>query len=242
MNDIEVTWSKISSNKGELTFKSDVEGIATTYANLYRRSLLQSTPSMAVAAIRCEVDGSYSKNLFQMIPGLTDSLIELNSRLHNATFDIDSDSDSFIISMGLKGKVMLSDICDTNKYVVSKGDLNKISLVSEDITLTSVVGNHEILLDIFFKRGSGFSQKDVNTQLLEDLCGNQETDTWIVTDSQHRGVLNVSYHASTRLGKQTIVLGITSFQNNIDEVVNGCTERIIAQLSKITGITDVSVQ
>lgn len=245
MSNMEVTWNKTSGNSGELTFKSDVEGVATTYANLYRRALLQSTPNMAVAAIRCKVDGSYSKNLFQLIPGMTDSLIDVNSKLHNATFNItNKDVDSFILSFSLSGKVMLSDICDNNKCTVVQGDidLSEIELISEDAILTSVVGNHNIVIDIFFKNGVGYLQRDVNTQSLEAIVGQSEVGTWIVTDSQHRGVVSVTYNCTNRLGKQIIVLGVTSFQNNIEEVISNCTDLIKSQLDFVSRSVKYSVE
>ena len=242
MNNLDVTWNKTGGNSGVLKFVSDIEGVATTYANLYRRVLLQSTPSMAIAAIRCLVDDKPCKNLFQAVPGLTDSLIDINNKLHNATFDVSYEDEgdeknvkSFTVSIALNGKTMVSDLCgDKANLIADSEDDIKLSLVSKDETLTNVVGNHSIMLQMFFVKGSGYSQRDINKQTLEAVVGSSELDSWIVTDSQHRSVVNISYNVTNRLGKQIIELGVTSFQNNIEDVINHCTEIIVGQVSKIT--------
>ena len=232
MSEVDMTYNKTSDSSCDMTFKSDVEGIATTYANLYRRVLLQSTPRISVAGICCKVNGNYVKNFFEIIPGLTGSLIDINMALHNAVFDFEGASDKFILTISLTGRTNLSDICDESKCVVHYGDVSSIKLLSQDRLLANVVGNNTITLDIFFMMGTGYSQKDVNTQELSELIGDDQVKNWIVTDSQHRGVANVAYHNEVRLGKQTVTLSVKSHQNDIDSIIDGCTKRIIGQLQE----------
>lgn len=231
MSDVTMTYNKTSSDSCELEFKSEVEGIATTYGNLYRRVLLQSTPCFSVAGLRCRYNGKCAKNFFEIIPGMTTSLINVNTALFNAVFDVDCEDDYVILSVDLENTVKLSDICNMDKVIIRNNtDDIKILLKSQDTTLTTVVGSNNITLDIFLRRGVGFSNRDVNIEALKTIVGEDEAKTWIVSDSQHRGVVSTSYHNEVRLGKQTVKLEVKSHQNNIDEVIHGCTETIIAQL------------
>ena len=115
-------------------------------------------------------------------------------------------------------------------------DLEDISmrLISKDSTLASVVSGKVIELEIFFRKGVGFLQKDINTQALKRIVEDSEINDWIVTDSQHRGVVSVSYNVANTLGRETVTLGVKSYNNNIGEVVRSCTENIIGQLSKFS--------
>jgi len=227
MNGIKIKYSNISSNSCTLEFKSDVEGVATTYANLYRRVLLQSTPRYSVAGIRCCANGNYAKNFFEVVPGLTTSLIDINTSLFNAVFNIEGGSDIIILSIELDGTVRLSDFCDMSKVSVKFGtDFDNIDLVSQDKPITSVIGNNNVTLDIFLRKSVGFSNKDVNIEALKEVIGENELRTWIVGDSQHRGVVSVSYHSNVILGRQTVTMEVKSHENNIEEVVRGCTEHI----------------
>lgn len=228
--------NEISSNECNLVFKSDVEGIALTYANLYRRVLLQNTPYMSVAGIKCCVDGSYIRNFFEVVPGLTGSLIDISTLLHNSVFDIENDTDctEVIIKTSLKGKVSLSDIVKDGNFTARNGEDISMRLISKDSTLASVVSGKVIELEIFFRKGVGFLQKDINTQALKRIVEDSEINDWIVTDSQHRGVVSVSYNVANTLGRETVTLGVKSYNNNIGEVVRSCTENIIRQLNKFS--------
>lgn len=234
VNDVTMIFEGVSGNSCNLTFKSDVVGAATTYANLYRRSLLQNVPCISVAGICCKYGEVSCKNIFEVVPGLTGSLVDINSKLHNAVFNIDTDDEAVIISVTFTGMIKLSDLCKSGSYHVVSGDIGDggIELISNDSVLASVVGGKEMTLDIFLKRGVGYSPKDVNTQILTGLIGEDLVKNWIVTDSQHRGVLNVSYNEETRLGRQTITLGVKSYQDNIAAIVDNCTTSIIEQLSR----------
>lgn len=237
MDSVNMKFEKHSSNTCSLIFTSEVEGIATTYANLYRRSLLQSVPSISVAGIRCYADGAYIKNLFEVVPGLTCSLLDINTRLHSAKFDIDAECDKFVLTICISDVLKMSDLCNSGKYVIGDGldsKVKSIQLMSEDLELAKVVGGVDITLDIFFKRGVGYSPKDINKQTLGELLGasmdNSKLKDWIITDSQHRGVNSVSYNTEQGVGGQTIILGVSSYQNNIESIVNNCTDKIINQL------------
>lgn len=220
-------YRKTGSDMCTLVFKSNVEGIATTYANLYRRSLLQSTPKFSVAGIRCNSNGNYAKNFFEIVPGMTTSLTDVYMGLFNAVYDIDCDSDNIILSVVLSDGFNLSDLCDKEKTSPKFGtDCNSIQLVSSDRKLTSVVGNNNIIIDVYLKRSVGFLGKDINIESLKRIVGDSNMSTWIVCDSQHRGVASVSYNSDTKLGRQTVTLDVKSHQNNIEEVIRGCTEHI----------------
>ena len=230
--DVTMSFEKTSSDSCILEFKSDVEGIATTYANLYRRTLLQSTPCYSVAGLRCSANGKYAKNFFEILPGMTASMVDINTTLYNAVFDIDSDDNVIIISIELGGKTMLSDITDKSKISVKYGtSVDSITLRSQDKVLTNVVGNNNITLDIFLKKGVGFSNRDVNLEALKTVVSDSEIKSWIVGDSQHRGVMNVSYHSDVRLGKQTIKMEVKSYQNNIESVIDNCTKHILKNMN-----------
>lgn len=225
--DINMEYRKTGSDTCTLVFKSNVEGIATTYANLYRRSLLQSTPKFSVAGIRCNSNGNYAKNFFEIVPGMTTSLTDVYMGLFNAVYDIDCDSDNIILSVVLSDGFNLSDLCDKEKTSPKFGtDYNSIKLVSSDRKLTSVVGNNNIIIDVYLKRSVGFLGKDINIESLKRIVGDSNMSTWIVCDSQHRGVASVSYNSDTKLGRQTVTLDVKSHQNNIEEVIRGCTEHI----------------
>lgn len=231
MNDIKCVYNEISPNMCELSFISEVQGIATTYANLYRRALLQGTPILSVAGIKCTSNGHVYRNLFEIVPGVSNSLIDINTMLHTAVFDIDTDCDDIVLTINIAGTVKLSDIC--NKYVVSYGDIGDggINLVSEDKVLTTVVDDRSLTLDIYLKKGVGFSPKDINTQSFIDALGNSNINDWIISDSKHSGIVSVSYHDEVVLGKQTVVLGITSYKNQIRTIVQECRDRVVSQLN-----------
>ena len=226
-------YRKTGSDTCTLVFKSNVEGIATTYANLYRRSLLQSTPKFSVAGIRCNSNGNYAKNFFEIIPGMTTSLTDVYMSLFNAVYDIDCESDNIILSVVLSDGFNLSDLCDKEKTSPKFGtDYNSIQLVSPDKKITSVVGNNNIIIDVYLKRSVGFLGKDINVESLKRIVGDSDISTWIVCDSQHRGVASVSYNSDTKLGRQTVTLDVKSHQNNIEEVIRGCTEHIKKIITK----------
>lgn len=236
--DINMEYRKTGSDTCTLVFKSDVEGVATTYANLYRRSLLQSTPKFSVAAIRCNSNGSFAKNFFEIIPGMTTSLTDVYMSLFNAVYDIECDSDNLIISIELSGNFNLTDLCNRDIAVPKFGtDFDSISLVSSDKRVATVVGNNSITLDIYFKRSVGFLNKEVNIESLKRIVGESNISTWIVCDSRHRGVASVSYNSDTKLGRQTITMDVKSHQNNIDEVIRGCTEHIKKNILKFEEVT-----
>lgn len=235
MSNVEMKFNKLNSSSCELVIKSEVEGIATTYASLYRRMLLQSTPCYSVAGIRCKANGKFVKNFFESVPNLTGSLIELNTILHNAKFDIVSEDKYIVLTLELKNKVMLSDLCDPAKTVVSHGSIQGFTLESKDEILATVAGEGDIVLDIFLMEGIGYSQKDVNTQALSNVLGSDAAKDWMITDSQHKGVHNVSYHNDVRLGKQTVKLVVTSHINGIEETIRSCTDTIINQLEEFKG-------
>lgn len=228
---VTMTYNRTSSDSCELVFKSDVEGIATTYANLYRRSLLQSTPIYSVAATRCKYNGNYANNFFEIIPGLTGSLLEINTMLTKAVFDIKSEDSDIVLSLPLTQKTMLSNVCDLGKVSVLNGDIDEISLVSQDKILATVVGTNHVIIDIYIRKGVGYIQKDLNKIALEEVVGADGTEHWMVIDSQHRGVVSVGYHNEVRLGKQIITLDVKSHQSNIDEVIKGCTKNIADQMN-----------
>ena len=52
------------------------------------------------------------------MPGLTGSLIDISTLLHNSVFDIENDTDctEVIIKTSLKGKVSLSDIVKDGNF------------------------------------------------------------------------------------------------------------------------------
>lgn len=231
-------YRKTGSDTCTLVFKSNVEGIATTYANLYRRSLLQSTPKFSVAGIRCNSNGNYAKNFFEIIPGMTTSLIDVYMSLFNAVYDIDCEGDSIILSVVLSDGFNLSDLCDKEKTSPKFGtDYNSIQLVSQDKKVTAVVGNNNITIDVYLKRSVGFLSKDINVESLKRIVGDSNISTWIVCDSQHRGVASVSYNSDTKLGRQTVTLDVKSHQNNIEEIIRGCTEHIKKIITKFEEVT-----
>lgn len=225
-----MSFYKEGSSNCMLEFHSNVEGIATTYANLYRRVLLQSVPRMAVAGIKCVVDGKVISNLFQVVDGLKGTLLDLNQILHTTVFNVDTEDEDVILSINLDGDFLLSDLTNPENYYVSEGAIRGINLVSDDSLLASVVGNHKIILYIYFRKGIGFIQKDVNTIRLSEVIGDNSVSDWIVSDSQHRGVSKVQYKSDVQLGRQTVTLHINSYEPNIEDIVNNCTLTILEQV------------
>ncbi len=212
----------------EIVFKSDVEGIATTYANLFRRSLLQNVPCMAISGIKCRCSDKYITNFFDVVPNITSSLLSICTKLANARFNTGGYYKPFIVKSVVSGNVTISDVVDNMELVL--GDAESIDLTSKDELLATIVGDGNLELTMFFNNGVGYSPKDKNSQDLSKLISSSEMNDWIVMDSQHHSVISVSYKPSIVLGVQEIVLGVTNSSGQIREVVRGCRENIIKQL------------
>lgn len=217
-----------------ITFKSDVEGVATTYANLMRRALLENVSCMAVAGLRCKVNGKYIQNLFEVVPGFSGSLIDIYTGLHQASLDIESDSDDIIISCNLSGKVTLHSLFNIDSASVLIGNnVTKIDLISEDKVLTNIVGKSDIQIDVYIRRATGFSHRDVNQQALSKIVPDKaELKTWIVTDSKHQSVPLVEYNTKTVLGMQEIKLTVHSNEGSAVDAASECINNIIEQLNR----------
>ena len=215
-------------NSCKIIFKSDIEGIATTYANLFRRSLLQNVPCMAIAGIKCKCSTGYITNYFDVVPNVTSSLLSICTKLTNARFNTRGYSNPFIVKSVISGNVNISDVVKNMEVVV--GDVDSIDLTSKDELLTGIVGGSTIELSMFFNNGVGYSPKDKNIQDLQKIVSAGEMKDWIVTDSQHHSVISVGYKPSVVLGVQEIVLDVVNSSGQIRDVVRGCRDNIIKQL------------
>ena len=222
---------KETSDNGEsceLIFRSETEGIATTYANLFRRSLLQNVPCMSVAGLKCYCSGKFIINFFDVVPNISSSLLDISSKLVNAKFNTYDYDEPFVIKSIVSGNVKISDILSGMEVVV--GDIEKLDLTSKDELLTTIVGGSSIELSLFFNNGVGYSPKDKNKQDLSNIISQSELDKWIVMDSQHHSILTVSYKPSMVLGMQEIVLGIVNSSGQVKEIIRGCKDNILKQL------------
>ena len=221
--------------QGTLTFESEVEGIAMTYANLYRRCLLQSVPSYSVCAIKCSyMNGAIlevCKSPFQVIPDLMGSLLEITNILHNAVFEVETEKEAFTLTTVLEGKVMLSDICTSpNTKII---DAENVKLLSEDKELATIVGERKITLELLFVKGIGYRIRDDNVATLKNYCGQTPDDWWIIMDSQHKGVLKVGYKEDKKLDKQIMTLDIVCNRGTVVDALTSCSNLIREVTEKV---------
>lgn len=170
-----------------LTVDNLPQGVANTYGNFLRRSLLINDMGWDLAAMR--INRGEVRTVFETIDGVAEDCLELYSNMSQIRVD---------------GQGALADVkqvlfeSSSNLEVLTAGDLqpylNGLTILNPELVLCHFIGNSRMIFELVFRYEKGCISEQQNKLFLHSIMSDDLAASNITFASTHRSGVNKCFY------------------------------------------------